>query len=417
MNKLEKRLLEISLFIFLTLVIMNSIKFISIVTSIGSIGKLFFCLLFIGCVVFFTDKEKIKIKFLRQKEWIIIISFLLLFTIYFILTTNTSINLLANLAFPIYFVFYYFLVKLFIRANKIRLDLDIQKIITFQILSVFRKTLFINFLLWFTIAIASGVNMFEIDGGFGGFFQDEIHFGFYVVTGFLISFYFRFNEISKDKSYFNLALLLVYGGMATLTSRNAFLIIVIALFYYFVISKIKNRFYKIFLFTATVIGANTYLIIQDLSKAKIIEITSGRYQIWLLALEKTFNTGSLFIGNGLFNLNDIILKENIGIGFYYLDTLDTLSFHSSYLEIFAGGGIIVLICFFRIVSKTWKLLTRINKSIIAGILIGATFESYLVQPFMLIASLFYFILISNNTVIKLRLKKNKQHFNISAIGH
>ncbi|WP_152537367.1 O-antigen ligase family protein [Aquimarina pacifica] len=379
---------------------MNSIKFIGIITTLGSVGKLLFCLIFILGVILFVDREKIKIKFLSKKEWIIMISFLLLFTASFTLITNTRINLLPNLAFPVYFIFYYFLIKLLIRVYQAKFGIKITKVVQFKVLDIFRKTLFANFLLWFALAIVSGVNMYETDGGFGGFFQDEIHFGFYVVTGFLVSFYFRYNTISKDTSYFNLLLILMYGGVATLTSRNAFLIIVVALIFYFGISNIKNRFYRVSLSTLMIIGVIVGLIIQDFSEEDVIILTSGRYQIWTLAFEEMFTKNFMLLGNGLFNLNDVILRENRGIGFYYLDTLENLSFHSSYIEILSGGGIVVLICFFMVISKTWKKLEPIEKSILIGILVGATFESFLVQPFMLIASLFYVIIISNNMEVK-----------------
>ncbi len=422
MNKIERRVLEISLIVFLTLVIMNSIKFIGIVTTIGSVGKLLFCLSFIGGIALFIDRGKIKITFLRKVEWFFVIASLLLFALYFVVSTNTRINLLPNLAFPIYFVFYYFLIKLFIRVYRPKAGVAVSNIVQLKIFDIYRKTLFVNFIFWFVLAKGAGINMYESDGGFGGFFQDEIHFGFYVVTGFLVSFYFRYNSISRDTSFVNLMLMLMYGGVAMLTSRNSFLIIVVALTFYFGISNVKNQFYRVWLSTILIIGIVIGLIIQDFSEADVIEITSGRYQIWMLAFEEMFSRNFMLLGNGLFNLNDVILRENKGIGFYYLDTLENLSFHSSYIEILSGGGILVLIGFFRILSKTWKTLDWVEKSMLIGILVGATFESFLVQPFMLIASLFYVIVISKNTTPRIKVKntlkdsQDSQHkFTMSSI--
>ncbi|WP_344927097.1 hypothetical protein [Aquimarina addita] len=387
---------------------MNSIKFSSLITTIGSVGKLLFCLLFIGAVILLVNKEKIKIEFIRRKESIIIFSLLLIFATCYILLTGSRTNMLPNLAFPVYFLFYYFLVKLILRSIEINNKWDLSKVIQFRILSVFRKALYINFFFWFAIAIVGRIPMFEESGGFGGFFQDEIHFGFFVVTGFLISLYFRYNDTIRDTSYFNLILLFMYGGMALFTSRNAFLIILVAVFYYFIISKIKNKFYRVFLFTIVIIGVNVNFLFQDISEKEIIEITSGRYSIWVLAFEEMFARGFLILGNGLFNLNDIILKQNQGIGLYYLDSLNSLSFHNSYVELVAGGGVIIIFFFIKIILKTWKSLTTINRSIVASILVGATFESFLVQPFMLIACLFYFIIIINNTTVRVRIKKDSK---------
>lgn len=413
MDRFEKRVLDISLVVFLTLVIMNSIKFIGIVTTIGSIGKFLFCLAFIGGVILFVSPGKVTIKFATLKEWGILFSIFIFFAFYFVVESNDRSNLLPNLAFPIYLIFYYLMVRLFVRAYKVKVGTQSVDVIKTKILSLFRMTLFVNFWIWLGLAIATGINMFEVDGGFGGFFQDEIHFGFYVVTGFLISFYFRFNPQTKDTSIFNTALLLLYGGIALLTSRNSFLIIVMALMHHFFISKVKSKFYKVLIYTAVIIGVNFNLFLGDLSEAEVIEITSGRYQIWLLALDDLYTKSYLLFGNGLFNLNDVILNSNRGVGFYYFDDLETLSFHSSYLEVLAGGGLIALIFFFRIISKTWKLLPKIDKSIIAGIMTGATFESFLMQPFMLIACLFYTILIVNNASIKFKLKENQGHLVLS----
>ncbi|WAC01151.1 hypothetical protein N7U66_13425 [Lacinutrix neustonica] len=257
----------------------------------------------------------------------------------------------------------------------------------------------------FVLAFARGINMYEDDGGFGGFYQDEIHFGFFVVTGFLLSFYFRFNNLVRDTSIFNTSLLLVYGGIALFTSGNAFLIILVVLIYYFIISMVKNRFYKVILFTLTFIGVNISLMFQDFSELDLISFTSGRYQIWSLALESMFTNNLLLFGNGLFNLNDVVLSQNKYIGFYYFDNLKSLSFHNSYIELLAGGGIFVLLFFFIIIRNTWKYLNRVNRSILVGILVGATFESFLVQPFMLISILLYIIIILNNTEIKFQWKQ------------
>ena len=407
MRKEEKVWLDRSLLIFLTLVIMNSVKFIGIVATLGSVGKFLFCILFIAIIFALVDKEKYTIQFIFEKSYFVITGLLLLFSFLFIFKTGTRANLLPNLAFPLYFLLYYYFIKLYIRANKNNTLIDTINAVKFQILSIYRKTLFLNFIFWFIVAIGLGINMWEVDGGFGGFFQDEIHFGFYVVTGFLVSFYFRFNTTFRDLSRFNLLLLCMYGGIALFTSRNSFLIIAITLFFYFFIFKIKNRFLKVFTFFSSIILVILSIIAKDLSEADIIEITSGRYNIWALAFDKITNTNYLLLGDGLFNLNDVILQNYKGVGFYYLDSLDSLSFHSSYIELLAAGGLFAVVLFVRIISKSWISFNRVEKSMISGMLVGAMFESFLVQPFMLLASLFYFIVIINNMVIPV-IKKNSK---------
>ena len=408
MNKAEIRAIEISLVIFLTLVIMNSIKFVSAITSLGSIGKFLFVLVFIGGAFAFVDKEKIRISTLRFREWAIVVGLILFFAFVYMATTGDRYYLMPNIAFPLYFIFYFLLIKLYVRLHPLVSGQQILKQLQYKLLSVFRTTLWFNFVFWFPLAILFRAQLFEESGGFGGFFEDEIHFGLYMVTGFLVSLYFRFNTIRRDRSYFNTFLLFLYGGTALFTSRNAFLIIVAALFYYYGVSKIKKHFYRVASFVLFFIGVNAFVIIRDINKAKLIEITSGRYQIWLLAFEEMYSKGKYFVGSGLFNLNDVILRKNKGVGFYYLDDLDSLSFHNSYIELLAAGGIIAFVFLIIAIGKTWKKLTRIDKSIVASILVGASFESFLVQPFILIAVLFYMILIINTIQVKVKIKKKKE---------
>ena len=380
---------------------MNLVKFIGGVSAIGSVGKLGFSVSFIIFVLVAVNRSKFKIKLLNKVESLLILICLVLFAVIFVYLNRSRINLLPNLAFPIYFIFYYLIVKLFIRANLLESGKAALEVVKLNIIYVIRFTLYINFFVWFSLALIFNVNMFEIDGGFGGFFQDEIHFGLYMVTGFFVSFYMRFNSFYSDKSYFNLLLMIVYGSLLLYTSRNALLIVLVALVYFFVISRIKNWIYGIILLLTPVVLAGLNIFLQGLTFQRINEITSGRFQIWTYAIEKMNETNSWILGNGLFNLNDIVLKANVGKGSMYLDSLRSLSFHSSYLEILAAGGVIAVFLFFVVIIKIWKEFSSIDRSIMFGILIGASFESYLVQPFMLISSLFYLILLINSFKVRI----------------
>ena len=240
---------------------------------------------------------------------------------------------------------------------------------------------------------------------YGGFFQDEIHFGLYAVTGLFVTLYLRYNNFWADKSMFNVTQIGIYLVICCITSRNALAIVLAALVYFFIVSKVKNKFYAFLLLIFALLVVNLDLIALDLSFDNINYVSSGRFLLWTMAFLSIMETG-FFMGKGLFNLNDIVLEENKFTGFYYLDSLDTLSFHSSYIELLAGGGIIVLILFFVVIIRTWPKFGKLEKSIAFGILLGAVSESYLVQPFMLISSLFYFILLLNNSTAEITFGHN-----------
>lgn len=388
----DKVVVKSGLFIFLSLVIMNSIKFIPLITVIGSIGKLVFCAVFIIFVFLFIKRSIFKIKFLEKLSFFGIGFLIVGFSIIFYLKNGSSENLLANCVLPIYIYFYYLVCKLLLRLNA---DNPFPQSSKFDILSIFRLTLFSHLCIWFPVAFLMGVNMFEIDGAFGGFFQDEIHFGLYMVTGFLVCFYLRFNGSKKDRSLLNLCQMLIFLVGVMFASRNAFLIVVTVITFFFAVSKFKRKLYIFPIVLLPLLVVNIDVIISGFSIEKLNEISSGRYFIWQLAITSMVEDGYL-IGKGLFNLNGLVLKSNVGTGIYYFDDLDTLSFHSSYIELFAGGGILAIFLFFRLVVRTWSRCNAMDKSIILGILIGALFESYLIQPFMLIPCLFYFIVIINN---------------------
>lgn len=401
MQKGEALLVRSSLVIYLTLVIMNSINMSGSVQQIGSVGKLIFAFGFIVISVLFIDKSKLKMELIGKNYLIAIGALLMVFGFGYILRYKDSSNLLINLAFPVYFIFYFILLKLFLRINYTKYGALAVEATKREILKLFRITLLVNLVFWFTLAIATGVNMYEVDGNFGGFFQDEIQMGLYSATGFLVSFYLRFTTYKNDKSVFNLVLIFFYVLILVFTSRNSLLIVLIAALYFFVLSHIHNRVYRVGLYLLPVL---IVLAIDFFSIEKINEFTSGRWTIWTLATN-TIVENKVIFGQGLSNFNDIILRQNKGIGYYYLDTLESLSIHSSFMELIGAGGIISFLLFVKVIKTTWKKLNKIDKTTFLAILSGGLFESLLVMPFMIISILFYVLLFSNNLVITLNKKR------------
>ncbi|WP_405399618.1 O-antigen ligase family protein [Maribacter sp. Asnod2-G09] len=401
-----QNLVKTFIFCFITLIVMNSIKSFQIVEFIGMYGKLAIILISILVFTPFLNRTGYSVKLKNNWAYLLIYILLVFFSIINVFHENKIGNLIYNLTLFFYVFYYFFMTKIlwgvYFKEKKSK-SYQHTKI---EIFKVFRIALFWNLIFWFFLSFIANVDFSDDLGEFGGFFQDKIHFGLYATTGFLVCFYMRFNDIEKDNSKLNLLQIILYAFFAFISSRNALLIVVVAPLYYFVVYNVKNYLYALLLIISPLFIFYFDEIVYGVSVDRLNSLSSGRLEIWRIALVEVFQKG-IFNGSGLFNLNDIVLKNNIGTGFHYLDTLEFLYFHSSIVELLAGGGVLVLLLFFWILFKSWNSLTRIEKAIMSAILIGGTVESYLTQPFMLISVLFYFILMMNNSqmrVAKLTIK-------------
>ena len=81
---------------------MNLVKFIGGVSAIGSVGKLGFSVSFIIFVLVAVNRSKFKIKLLNKVESLLILICLVLFAVIFVYLNRSRINLLPNLAFPLF---------------------------------------------------------------------------------------------------------------------------------------------------------------------------------------------------------------------------------------------------------------------------------------------------------------------------
>ncbi|WP_203296459.1 O-antigen ligase family protein [Luteirhabdus pelagi] len=396
-----KNIIHALLFCFVTLVILNSIKPFIVVTLIGSIGK--FAVAILGCIalVLFLSRNRFNTQFSLWIPYAIVGFLIMLFAALFSLSNNTNENLLYNASVIIYLLFYFWLVKAATGLNFETFGFESFEITKIRLLKTFRWALSLNVLVWFTVAFATGIDMTDMDG-FGGFFQDKIHFGLLAACGFLLGFYLWRHPLSRDTSIWNYLQMLIYLALAVVTSRNAVIIAITAVVFYFLIARIRTRLYAVILLIAPIFLFYVNDLFSIFPTERLNKLSTGRFEIWRLAWEGIYDKG-LLLGSGIFNLNDSVLQENVGTGFYYLDTLDFLYFHSSYLEIVAAGGIIVLLLFLYILWKSLQSMSRIDKSVIVAIAIGGLVESYLVQPFMLISILFYLLLFANT--LKLKVKK------------
>ncbi len=378
---------------------MNSMKSYPLIEIIGRYGKLVIILPALIIFLPFLNHENISIKLRNQKAYLLMYALLILFSIAHVYNINELGNLVYNLLLFFYIFFFYLMIKILWGVNFKEQELKSLGNTKVTIIKTYRSALFLNLIFWFFLAFLTDQN-FNDEGDFGGFFQSKIHFGLYTATGFLTCFYMRFNSLERDTSKFNLIQMITFMILAFYTSRNAMLIVILTPIYYFLVFKVKRILNALPLLISPVLIAYFDEIFLGVSTENLNSVSSGRIEIWSIALENIVENG-IFTGSGIFNLNDIVLQKNIGTGNYYFDRIDFLYFHNSFIELLAGGGLALLLLFIWIVVDSWRYFSRIEKAIMCSVLIGGALESYLTQPFMLISSLFYFILLMSNSQMKI----------------
>lgn len=371
-----------------------------IVEFIGKYGKLAIIIPALILFLPFLYRKAISIKLRNQWVYIAIYTLLILFSLIHMYFGDVPGNLIYNVLLIFYIFFFALMIKILWVINFKEHQLKSLQNAKITIIKTYRLALLSNLIFWFVLAFITKTG-FSDDGEFGGFFQSKIHFGLYTATGFLTCFYMRFNTLEKDTSKTNLLQMVTYILLALFTSRNAILIILLTPMYYFLVFKTKKLLYALPILFSPLLIAYFNEIFLGISTERLNKVSSGRIEIWRLALENIIENG-IFKGSGIFNLNDTVLQKNLGTGNYYFDRIDFLYFHNSFIELLAGGGLIVLLLFVWLIVDSWRYFSRIEKAIICAILIGGALESYLTQPFMLISSLFYFILLANNAKMKVR---------------
>lgn len=268
-----------------------------------------------------------------------------------------------------------------------------KELVLVDIAKIFQKTILINITIWTIIAIILHQSLYDIDptggrSGFAAFTGDRMAFGLMLVTLYISTFIL----ISTEKqSNLNNKAILIFSFILTIYSdaRTAMLIeIIFTLLYYFQ-KRIKYlEFYIMLIFFVLI-----YIAFYDFNISDFEKYSSGRVFIWLLVFKEKLN--DIWNGSGLFNLNHYILIKYRHLS-YYFQRIDYLNFHSSYVEIFAGGGIITLALYLIFIYKTYIKSNKINRSIIFAISLGGCLEGYITQPAIVISSFFWIIIILSN---------------------
>jgi O-antigen ligase len=295
--------------------------------------------------------------------------------------------------FFIYIIFIYSLLKNFLLVNTYDFKINIKDSILCEILEILRNTLIINTLIWTIIAIILNQNLYDIDptggrSGFSAFCGDRMVFGLIMATIYLSSFII----ITNKK---NIKLNLIIIGISILfilysDSRTALSIVIIPTFFYLIKQKIKYVDFLILLISLILI---VYMW-NNFDDSITNEYSSGRIFVWSLFFKEFFPNNFIY-GYGLFNFNDFILNKYMNLS-YYFQRVDFLYFHSSYIEIWASGGILGIFSYILILYKTYINAKNSIKALLLGIIIGSFFESFIILPVFSISLLFWIIVIYEN---------------------
>ena len=353
---------------------------------IGKWGKL--AVAVVGIIIMHKSVNQFKY-FLREYRWLLVFwAFCILFTVLRTIEKGFNIDLIQyNLLF---FVFVYFL---------FHLSLAFQAKHRTPNLAFFKyaaKAININFIFWSVIAILFSFDLWftlEDRTGLGLFYDSYIQFGIFSCVGAIINFsVLRYSGIKNRRTH--LLFFIVFAILVVLAnSRNSEFILgmylLLNLFPY--LKKVSLKY--IYLFSTLIVTFGVVYFSKEMLLNDIfIEFTTGRSAIWYYILD-FYSQRSIFSGEGIFGLNSTILEENLSSN-YYFQRLNFLYFHSSYLEIFAASGIFGFV-FFGIFLV--KMLLQKKKfyitAIIISILLGGLFESFLVQPTILISFLFWYLII------------------------
>jgi len=353
---------------------------------IGKFGKLIIPILMILLSFFFNLK-------IRLSKYLFFMIFLFLLGSFIFALEKNSFSMFylkGSFLFSIYIIYYSLIVKIsFLKYKKLAIYYIFYIVLLALIFSII-----VNFL--FSILIGKNImDMMDTDSirvGFGGFYKDRMLFSLLMYALFIITFVI-FN-LTRKKHYIFLLILSIIFIFFTNTRTSLYgIFLFISLYVFFSFGNKNKYFYVIFLIMNIIMimlifqfninyFTNNYINIVN-------KITSGRFFIWSLVYEYLFNKN--YIINGLFNLNNVILKENKFLS-YYFEKIDYLNFHNSYLEMISGGSVIIII-FLIFLLKNIRLANVELKSILLSILFMAMFEGFLVEPHKIISMLFWISII------------------------
>ncbi len=390
---MRRKLPHILLSLFVTFLVMNVVTFDANIFLVGKYGKL--VLASIGIVL--LEKDLKGFFFFVRKNILIVLFWILclLFTGNRILSEGMNTELLqSNVLFIFFIYFCYLLVTSFKKVYHNP---------AYHFFKTLANTLTINFVFWTLVALLLSLELWhtlEDRTGLGMFYGSYVQFGIFscvaAVTHFMVV---KFTSVKKSKMYF--VLFLFYACLVVLTnSRNAQIITLLVVLLSFLpyLKKVALRNIYIIVLALLLVGINLFsqgFLLDD----NVSQVTTGRNWIWYYVFEH-YQTNSVFLGEGIFGLNDTILNENISSN-YYFQRLDFLYFHSSYIEVFSAAGLLGLIFFVLYIMKSLKERKNLDLVVLLiAIVAGGFFESFLVQPTILTSFLFWCLIVQTPKIEK-----------------
>ncbi|WP_394367008.1 O-antigen ligase family protein [Costertonia aggregata] len=374
------------LFLFITFLVMNAITYNINIFLIGKYGKLATAILgIISC-----QKSIFQfINFAKRHSLILIFWFFCMcFTFYTVLDKGLNIQLIQNNILFVVFIYFFYLLSLEFRKKYFRPHIHFFKYLVIAMNA--------NFVFWTFISVVFSFEIWhtlEDRSGLGLFYENYLQLGIFSCVAAIANLFLVMKRVRNREFY--LVLYFLYLLLVILSnSRNSQFILLIftllSLFPYLKNLAINYLYIILFLLLGGffMFFTSEYLLAEDISG-----FTTGRSVIWYYIYEYYTQT-SIFLGHGIFGLNTTILENNISYN-YYFQRLEFLYFHSSYIEVFCASG---LVGFFFFCAYLVKFLKRKKQYflviIIISVLLGGLFESFLVQPTIMISFLFWYFMVS-----------------------
>ncbi|QWX84355.1 O-antigen ligase family protein [Cellulophaga sp. HaHaR_3_176] len=380
---------KILLIAFVSFLIMNAITYNLNIFILGKYGKLLVAIL--GILMIHTSKVKLK-AFFTYNRWVVFFWLAcVLFTLVNYYQNGFSMNLFQNNILFIVFLYFYFLLS--------SSFFESYKFPNFYFLKYLSYALNSNLIIWTVVALILPFKIWhtlEDRTGLGLFYENYLQLGIFACVGAIANFsVYKFIIKKQGKVYF--AFFLVYAVLVFLSnSRNVQLILTVFVLLNYV-PKIKELLIKnVYLISGLIVVLSLmYFTTELLLTEDFTQFTTGRSAIWYYIFDY-FSKNSIFIGKGIFGLNETILATNIDSN-YYFQRLEFLYFHSSYIEVLCASGLIGFILFGFAITVALKKKKNFYYSIILiSILLGALFESFLVQPTILLSFLFWYFMVSKD---------------------
>lgn len=385
------RIHKILLFLFVTCLVMNPMTFNEVVFFIGKWGKLFIAVM--GILVLQQSALQFNF-FLKKYKWLLFFWVLcVFFTIVRSIDKGFNLDLIQyNLLF---FVFIYFLFLLSLAFQKK------HRMPNFYFFKYLADAININFVLWSAIALLFSFDLWftlEDRTGLGLFYDSYIQFGIFACVGAIVNFALLRYKKTKNRKL-HLFFFALYTLMVILAnSRNSeFILAIFLVLNLFPLLKRFSISYTYVIITVLILLGIFYFSKEMLLNDIFIDFTTGRSAIWYYILEYYAQRPIIF-GEGIFGLNSTILEDNMNFN-YYFQRLDFLYFHSSYLEIFCASGIFGFLFFIVFLVKKLREKKKLYITVIMiSVLLGGLFESFLVQPTILVSFLFWYLIIQPTPV-------------------